>query len=193
MSSAPESKNSRLSHCHSSAKEARAESYDCLIKNVEMTNPIAIDEMKLFPAQQSQILSCLEGEVCSQHGDSSLGDNALGTHSTVKSRDENSSLERRFRHASMESWPQLKRRKIEHQRTHSFTTSPSFWGTKPHSIQRGPASTYLKTMELNVDNAFMEHVNKSADVEICPETNYNLKEGIESTFLSQHGEVYSSS
>ncbi|KAI3456809.1 hypothetical protein Pfo_013472 [Paulownia fortunei] len=192
VSSAPESENLRLSYCHNSAKEPRVESCDSLIEKVEMINPIRlVDKTKQFPAQQSQILSCLEGEVCSQHGDSPLGDYGLVKHSTVRSHGENSSLERRFRHASMESWPQLKRRKIEHQQTHSFTTSPSFRLRKPHSIQRGPASTYLKNMEINVDTVLMEtfHVNKSTDIEIRQEMNSNLMEGIESTVLSQNGEL----
>ncbi|KAK6149413.1 hypothetical protein DH2020_016938 [Rehmannia glutinosa] len=191
VSSAPESENLRPLNSCNLAKEPREELCDSLIGNVDMLNQICgvLDKMKQFPAQQSEILSCLEGEVCSQHGDSPLRDYGSVTYGTVWSHGENSSLERRFRHASMDSWPQLKRRKIENQQSHSFTTSPSFRVRKPHSIQRAPASTYLKNMETNVDTVMDTfHVNKSTDIEPS-EMNSNLAEGIESTFLSQNGEV----
>ncbi|KAL6570893.1 hypothetical protein OROGR_000443 [Orobanche gracilis] len=91
-------------------------------------------------------------------------------------------------YASMESWPQLKRRKIEHQQTHSLTTSPSFRVRNPHSPQRGPARTYPKNMEINtVVDTF--HVDKHTDIQIPPEIISDLVETYESTFSCQNGEV----
>ncbi|KAL6529433.1 hypothetical protein OROGR_015056 [Orobanche gracilis] len=92
-------------------------------------------------------------------------------------------------YTDMESWPQPKRRKIEHQQTHSLTTSPSFRVRNPHSPERGPARIYLKNMEINaVVDTF--HVDiKHTDIQIPPEIISNLVEGYESTFSCQNGEV----
>nr|AMP82904.1 TCM_029457 [Catalpa bungei] len=194
MSNAPENDNLRHSPCYNSTEEPSAESHGCLIEKVGMTNPICVslDNTKQFPAQESQILSHVEGEAHSQHADSSLGDNELVTCGTARSpRGEKLLLERRFRHASMESWPQLKRRKIEHQQSHSFTTSPRFRVRMPHSILKYPANSYLKNMEINVDTVLVDSfdVNMTSNVEILQEMDSDLTEGIESTFLSQNGEL----
>ncbi|KAL7088096.1 hypothetical protein ACP275_13G108300 [Erythranthe tilingii] len=101
------------------------------------------------------------------------------------------SNENSVRQTNMGSWPQPKRRKIEHQQTHSFTTSPSFRVRKPRSNQRDPASAYLENIEINTENALMDtfHVYKNVNTEIHQEMNSNLREGIESAILSQNGEV----
>ncbi|KAL0443276.1 UNVERIFIED_CONTAM: hypothetical protein Slati_2050300 [Sesamum latifolium] len=114
MANAPEMENLRPSVCLNSVKEPRAESSDCLIEKVQMSNPscVVLDKRKQLLVQESQILSCLEGEVSGQHADTPGADNGFVACSTIRSpRCENLSLERRFRHASMESWPQPKRRK----------------------------------------------------------------------------------
>ncbi|GFP99894.1 hypothetical protein PHJA_002133500 [Phtheirospermum japonicum] len=173
-------------NAYNSAKEPRAESCDTMIGNLGMLNQICgvLDKMKQFHAQQSQVSSCLEGGVCSQHRDSPLRDNVFVTYGTVYPDDECSSPRRRLRHASMESWPQLKRRKIEHQQIRSSTTSPSFRVRKPGSTQRGPASTYLKNM--NAVDTF--HVDEHIDIEIPPDIS-KLVEGIECSFSCPNGEV----
>ncbi|KAL6536729.1 hypothetical protein OROMI_026310 [Orobanche minor] len=90
-------------------------------------------------------------------------------------------------YADMESWPQLKRRKIEPQQTHSLTTLPSFRVRNPHSPERGPA-IYLKNMEINaVVDTF--HVDKHTDIQIPPDIISNLVEGYGSIFSCQNGEV----
>ncbi|KAL8469696.1 hypothetical protein ACS0TY_032513 [Phlomoides rotata] len=151
--------------------------------------PVADSENPSFrsPISKPDTRACLEAkvEVCSQHGDSSLRDNVLGTHNTFRLHGENSSLEGSLRHTSMESWPQVKRRKIERQQANSFTTSPSFRVKKHHSIHGGPVSTYWKSMEINADTALVEHVHESSDARIRPEMNSSLKGGNS----SEHGEV----
>ncbi|KAK4439695.1 hypothetical protein Salat_0304400 [Sesamum alatum] len=194
MANAPEIENLRPSVCLNSVKEPRAESRDCLIEKVQMSNPscVVLDKRKQLPAQESQLLSCLEGEVSGQHADLPGADNGFVACSTIRSpRRENLSLERRFRHASMESWPQPKRRKIGLQQTHSFTTSPSLRVRKPDSNQRGPANKHLLNIGINIDTVLMDtfDLNTITDAEICPKMDSNLTEGIESTFLSQNGEL----
>lgn len=175
VASAPESKNSRLSFGQNSAKDPAAKSSGCSIKKAG-TNPIAINEIEQYPARQSQLLSLPESEVCGEHGDSSLGNNSLG----------------RFRHSKIESWPQVKRRKIEHHQAHGFATSQSFRVTKPHNFQRDPDITYPKNMEIDIDTGLVVHVEKCTDDGIYSEVNINLMEGIQSAISSQHGEVQSS-
>ncbi|XP_011095547.1 uncharacterized protein LOC105174968 isoform X2 [Sesamum indicum] len=194
MANAPEMENLRPSVCPNSVKEPRAESDACSIEKVQMSNPscVVLDNRKQLPAQESQILSCREGEVSGQHADSPGVDNGFVACSTIRSpHHENLSLERRFRHASMESWPQPKRRKIETQQTHSFTTSVSLRVRRPDSNQRGPSNKYLANIGINIDTVLMDtfDVNTITDTEICPEMDPNLTEGIESTSLSQNGEV----
>ncbi|KAG8386018.1 hypothetical protein BUALT_Bualt03G0105400 [Buddleja alternifolia] len=193
MSNAPEIKNTRLSHCLNSVNEPRPELGDCLIEKVEMSNPtdFDLDRIQQLPAQESQILSCLEGEISGQHSDSPLAHNGFVTCSTLRSQHaENSSLERRSRIIGMESWPQLKRRKIEHEQFHSFTASPSFRTKEPHSSQKGPGYTYLENMKINAETVLMDTfgVNKSTDMEIGQEMYSNLTEGIESPFSAQNGQ-----
>ncbi|KAH6822742.1 inner centromere protein [Perilla frutescens var. hirtella] len=185
--SVSESKNLRLSYDHNSADDPEAKSYDCSIKKVG-TNPIAINETKQNLAHQSPMLSWPDGEVCREHGDSSLENNHSGRLGTVWLHGKNSSLERRFTHMRIESWPQVKRRKVEHQQAH-FTTSQSFRMTKPHSFKKDPGNTYPKTMEIDADTELVDHANKIMDDEICSEVNTNQIEGIQSAILSQHGEV----
>ncbi|XP_057765462.1 uncharacterized protein LOC130986167 isoform X2 [Salvia miltiorrhiza] len=185
VSSAPESKNSRLSYAQHSAKDPAAKSDDCSIKKAR-TNSIAVKEIKQYPAQQSQILSWPESEVCSNHGDSSLGKTSLGKSSMIRLDDKNSSLERRLRHAKIESWPQVKRRKVEHQQAHGFATSKCFRVTKPRAFQRDQ-----ETMEIDIDSGLVVHVEKSTNDGICSEVHTNLMEEIQSAISSQHGEVES--
>lgn len=188
MSSAPESNNSMLSYGQNSAKDPAAKSNDCSIKKSGI-NSIVINEIKQYPAQQSQILLWPESEVCSRHGESSRGNNFLGRPSTIRLDNKNSSLERRLRNVRIESWPQVKRRKIEPQQAHCFASSQSFRVTKPHTFQRDPDITSPKTMEIDIDTGLMVHAETSTDDGICSEVNTNLMEGIQSTILSQHGEV----
>ncbi|KAL1556173.1 hypothetical protein AAHA92_11828 [Salvia divinorum] len=188
--SVPEIKNSRLSHVQESDKDPAAKSNACLVKK-EWTNPIAIVEIKQYPAHQSQILSWPESGVSSKHGDSSLGITSLRRPSVIRLDDKNSSLERRLRHVRTESWPQIKRRKIEHQRDHGFATSKSFRVTKPHTFQWDPDIAYQKTMEIDIDSALLVHVEKSMDDGLCLEVKANPMEEIQSAMLSQHGEVES--
>lgn len=56
------------------------------------------------------------------------------------------------------------------------------------------ANTDLKSMEINIDTVLMDRfdVSKTTDMEIRQVMDSNLMEGIESTFLSQSGEVCSS-
>ncbi|KAL0353506.1 UNVERIFIED_CONTAM: hypothetical protein Sangu_0931900 [Sesamum angustifolium] len=194
MANAPEMENLRPSVCLDSVKEPRAESSDCSIEIVQMSNPscVVLDERKQLPAQESQILSCPEGAVSDQHANSPGADNGFISCSTIRSpRRENSSPERRFRHAGMESWPQPKRRKIEHQETHSFTTLPSLRVRRPFSNQRGPSNKYITNIGINVDMVLMDtfDLNTITDTEICLDVDSNLTEGIESTFLPQNQEV----
>lgn len=185
VSSAPQSENLSPSHCHNSAEQPIKGSSE----KAEMTIPICVvlDNLKPFPTQQSQILS-LNERVSPRRVE------GLVTRSAVRSHGENLSLEKSFRQGSMESWPQLKRRKIEHQQTHSFTTSPIFRVRKPNSNGRGPANMYLKNIEISTDTVSLDtfHVNESTDTLMHQEMNSNLIEGIASSFLSQNGEVYSS-
>lgn len=191
VSIVPERKNSRLSYVYSSADDdSVVQSYGCSIKKAGK-NPIAINEIKQYTAQQSQMLPEPVGDVFNEHGDSSLGSKSFERPSTVRLQGKNSSLARIFTHARTESWPQAKRRKIELQQTHSFTASQCFRVAKPHSFQRDPGNMYLKTMEVDVDTGLMEHVNLSMDDGICSEVKTDRVEVIQSSILSQHGEVYS--
>lgn len=192
VSVVPERKNSRLSYVYSSADDSVVQSYGCSIKKAG-TNPIAINEIKEYTAQQSQMLPCPQGEVFNEHGNSSLETKSFERPSTVRLQGKNSSLTRIFTHVRTESWPQAKRRKIGFQKTHSFTTSKCFRVAKPHSFQRDPGNMYPKTMEVDIDTSLMEHVNMSMDDGICSEVNTDRMEVIQSAMLSQHGEVYSSS
>ncbi|KAL3643279.1 hypothetical protein CASFOL_014094 [Castilleja foliolosa] len=180
----------KASHAYNSVKDPRAESCDSMIGNLGMLHQICgvldLDKMKKTPVQQSQISSCLEGGVCSQHRDSPLRDDVFVTCGTVYPYNECSSPRGRFRHASMESWPRLKRRKIEHQQVRSLTTSPR---RKPGSTQKGSASTSMKNMEISLDTAVDTfHVNEHTDIEISPEIS-NLVEGIECSFSCPNREV----
>ncbi|KAL0362929.1 UNVERIFIED_CONTAM: putative L-type lectin-domain containing receptor kinase S.7 [Sesamum calycinum] len=179
---------------HIEESKSQEQSSDCSIEKVQMSNPscVVLDERKQLPAQESQILSCPEGAVSDQHANSPGADNGFISCSTIRSpRRENSSPERRFRHASMESWPQPKRRKIEHQETHSFTTSPSLRVRRPFSNQRGPSNKYITNIGINVDTVLMDtfDLNTITDTEICLDVDSNLTGGIESTFLPQNQEV----
>lgn len=182
--SVPESKNSRLSHVQESEKDPAAKSNACLIKKAG-TNPIAVDEIKQYPAHQT----CPESGVSSKHGDSSLGITSLGRPSMIRLDDKNLSFERRLRHVRTESWPQIKRRKIEHQEDCGFATSKSFRVKKPPTFQWDSDIAYLKTMEIEIDSGLVVHVEKSKDDGLCLEVNANPMEEIQPAMLSQHGEV----
>ncbi|XP_042007784.1 uncharacterized protein LOC121756336 [Salvia splendens] len=184
--SVPESKNSRLSHVQESEKDPAANSSACLIKKAG-TNPIAVDEIKQYPAHQT----CPESGVSSKHGDSSLGITSLGRPSMIRLDDKNSSFERRLRHVRTESWPQIKRRKIEHQQDRGFATSKSFRVKKPHTFQWDPDIAYQKTMEIEIDSGLVVHVEKSKDDGLCLEVNANPMEEIQPVMLSQQEEVES--
>lgn len=149
------------------------------------TNPIAIEGIEQCAAQQSPILSWPEDDVCCEQEDSSLGNYSFRKSSTIRSDDKNLSLERRLRYSRIESWPQIKRRKIEHQQAHGFATSQRFRVTKPLTFQRDLDITFPKTMEIDVDNG----VDKTTDDGICLELNTGLMEGIQSSIISHHGEV----
>ncbi|XP_047982643.1 uncharacterized protein LOC125223510 [Salvia hispanica] len=188
--SVPESKNSRLSQVQESEKDQAAKSNACLIKKAG-TNPIAIDDMKQYPAHQSQILSWPESGVSSKHGDSSLGITSLGRPSMIRLDDKNLSFERRLRHVRTESWPQIKRRKIEHQQDRGCATSKSFRVTKPHTFQWDPDIAYQKTMEIEIDSGLVVNGEKSTDDGLCLEAKANSMEEIQPAMLSHHGEVES--
>ncbi|KAG6405251.1 hypothetical protein SASPL_132838 [Salvia splendens] len=188
--SVPESKNSRLSQVQESEKDPAAKSNACLIKKAG-TNPIAIDDMKQYPAHQSQILSWPESGVSSKHGDSSLGITSLGRHSMIRLDDKKLSFERRLRHVRTESWPQIKRRKIEHLQDRGCATSKSFRVTKPHTFQWDPDIAYQKTMEIEIDSGLVVHGEKSTDDGLCLEAKANPMEEIQPAMLSHHGEVES--
>ncbi|GER32837.1 exocyst complex component SEC3 [Striga asiatica] len=189
VSSTPEGQNFRVSHAYISAEEPRAESCDFMIDNVDTLNQICsvLETTKQFPAQESQISSCLEGGLCGRDRDSPLRNNVLLTYGTVSPCGENLSPERRFRHFSVETWPQLKRRKLEHKETHNLTTS-TFKLRKPHSTKSG--SIYFLNIDTYLDTAADAfHADRHTDNEIPPEMVSNLAAGIESAFSSHNGEV----
>lgn len=188
VSSAPENKYSRLSFDRDAAKDPGAKSYDCSIEK-ERTNPIEIEGLKQCLAQHSQVLSWPEDDVCREHEDSSLVNNSFRKSSTIRLDGENLSLERRLRYPRIESWPQVKRRKIEHQQADGFATFQRFRVTKPRTFQRDLDITFPKTMEVDIDTSVVEHVDKTTDDTICSEVNTDLMEGILSSKSSQHGEV----
>ncbi|CAA0832468.1 Unknown protein [Striga hermonthica] len=189
VSSTPEGQNIRVSHAYISAEEPRAESCDFMIDNAVTLNQICsvLETTKQFPAQKSKISSCLEGGLCGRDRDSPLRNNVFVTYGTFSPCGENSSPERRFRHVSVETWPQLKRRKLEHKETHNLTTS-TFKLRKPQCTQSG--STYFLNIDTYLDTGTDTfHADRHTDTEIPPEMVSNLAEGIESAFSSHNGEA----
>lgn len=184
VSSAIESKYTSLSFSHNSAKDPGPKFYGCSMEK-EGTNSIEIEGIKQCAVQQSPILSWPEDDVCCEQEDSSLGNYSYRKSSTIRLDDKNLSLERRLRYSRIESWPQVKRRKIEHQQAHGFATSQRFRVTKPPTFQRDLDITFPKTMEIDIDIG----VDKTTDDGICLEVNTDLMEGIQSSTISQHGEV----
>ncbi|CAA0815393.1 Unknown protein [Striga hermonthica] len=189
VSSTPESKKFTVSHAYVSGEKPVAESCDSMMGTVGTLNEICgvLETIKQFPAQQSQSCSCLEGRLCSQHRDSPFGDNGCVTYGTNTPCGESSSPERRFKHAKVESWPQPKRRKLEHKKTHNLTSS-TFKLRKPHKTQS--SSTDFGIIETNLDSvvdAF--HADRLTDIEIPPVMVSNVEERIESAFSSENGKV----
>ncbi|GER32455.1 actin cytoskeleton-regulatory complex protein PAN1 [Striga asiatica] len=189
VSSTPESQKIRASHAYVLGEVPVAESCDSMIGNVGTLSEICgvLETIEQFPAQQSQSCSCLEGRLCSQHRDSPFGDNACVTYGTNSPCGESSTPERRFRLAKMESWPQLKRRKLEHKNTHNLTSS-TFKLRKPHRTQS--ISTVFGNIETNLDSVVDTfNADRLTDIAIPPVMVSNVEERIESAFSSENGKV----
>ncbi|KAL3821130.1 hypothetical protein ACJIZ3_007035 [Penstemon smallii] len=185
MSTASGGKTCRPSYSLDLKIKPNGDSRDILIGEVEMANPTSSfhGKIKQVAVQELHALPCLESEVSNQIEDLPLGENILATSSKDGSPQvEYLSLDRKFKFTS-----------IEHQQTNSRTTPPNFRMKKLHSIQRGPASRYLKDIEVDVDTVLMyaSEVSNNSDIEMHQRMDFNLTEGLQSTSESQNGEVRS--
>ncbi|KAL3851131.1 hypothetical protein ACJIZ3_013013 [Penstemon smallii] len=193
VSNAPGSKTDRSPYSFNSVKKPVAESHVCLTEKVEMGSSTCIhDKTKQVSTQEFQVLPCLNGEVSCQYADFPLSENVLVTIGTEGSPQvEDLSLEKKFRTSSIESWPQPKRRKLEHQQANSCTTSPNFRIRKLHSFQSGPTSKHLQSLDMDVDTVLRDasEEKESSDMDMHQVMDFNLTKGLGSTFESQIGEV----
>lgn len=145
-------------------------------------------ESCVFPDKQQQLsaqgarMSCLEVEAQSQHADSSLGDMNYGA--SMFSHGENSSAGKTSQ-LSMKSWPKLKRKKAEHQQSHTFKAR------RLHSVKMVPVQEHLESMEINKRVGSLDpFVSKSTDSGTYLEMGSNWEKRSKSSLSSQNGEVY---
>ncbi|XP_022855628.1 uncharacterized protein LOC111376856 isoform X2 [Olea europaea var. sylvestris] len=167
---------------------------------------IVLDEKRQLPLREMQIFSFPDIEVPSKYEhnlssdmrdvDRSLpeGENGLLTcNSAVSLHHEGEILnissasdpqitkkhsppERRFRPGEENSWPHIKRRKIEDKQANSFTTSPSFRVRNPYCIELDPTTSCLKNTETKGNAILVDALNEDG----------NLLEVIESAPKSQN-------
>lgn len=169
METPPESEKLGSSQFQNFVEELRLDSFGSISQELQAKNYIS--------AELSQNFSCPLVVLSGKQVDSPVRDNGYNT-----------SLERKCRHFSIESWPQLKRRKIECQRTYSF--SPINRTRVSHNIFSGPGSKHLYNMKVNADTNYtgISDGNVITDAEIHKKMLSNLTEGTESVFSSQKPE-----
>ncbi|CAI9760369.1 unnamed protein product [Fraxinus pennsylvanica] len=165
---------------------------------------IVLDEKGQLPLRETQIFSCLDGEVSSKHEHNLSsdkrdldrsppeGDNGLLSSNSVGSLHHGNEIlsissasdpqitkkhsppERRSRPAEEHSWPQIKRRKIEDKQTNNFTTSPSLRVRNPYCSQLDPTTSCLKNNETVLVDAFKDDGSLMEVNESAPESQ-NIK------------------
>ncbi|MCD7456025.1 hypothetical protein HAX54_030498 [Datura stramonium] len=193
-------------HISSLTKKVTGDSQDCLAKNFDIEDPISIspDAKRRSCTPNDPNLSCFNGEnsygdvrvKCDMDRDSHQKENGMLMWSPLQSGqndDENlrlsvsSELETtrepwfddRFRSVKLDSWPQVKRKKVEDKQTNCFSACPNSPMPKLYQVHMDAVSLNFNTSQGKTDNV-VEHTpfrSKSSNVGISEKKNCHLKEG----------------
>ncbi|CAN4102612.1 unnamed protein product [Withania somnifera] len=183
------------------------DSHDCLVKELELEDLTSISaDAKRQPSMPNDPnLSCLDGE--NSLGDASTKrsmdrysnqrENMLTwsprqsrcndeenleilVSSKIENARESSLFDERFRSVKLDSWPQVKRKKIEDKQTNCFSVCPS---SELHQAQMNAVSLNFSTSPEEIENV-VEHAPfqaKSSNMGISEKKSCTLEEGIDST------------
>nr|XP_016483516.1 PREDICTED: uncharacterized protein LOC107804187 [Nicotiana tabacum] len=198
-------------HISSLTKKVTGDSQDCLAKNFEIEDPTSIspDAKRQSCMPNDPNLTCFNGEnsdgdvtiKCNVDRDSHQKENDMVTCSPLQSGhsdNENVNLsissdienarvlslfDGRFRSAKMDSWPQVKRKKIEDKQANCFSDCPKSEMSKLYRIQMDAISLNFNTIQEKSGNV-VEHTPfrvKSSNSGISEKINCHLKEGAPSS------------
>ncbi|XP_015083030.1 uncharacterized protein LOC107026542 isoform X2 [Solanum pennellii] len=181
-------------HISSLTKKVTGDTQVCLAKNFDIEDPISIspDAKKRSCTPNDPNLSRFKGEesyrdVCvkfdmdrdslpsGQKDDENLN---LSVSSKLEITRE-PLFDDRFRSAKMDSWPQVKRKKVEDKQTNCFSACPSSQMSKLYQAHVDTVSLNFNTSQEKTDNV-VEHTpfrTKSSSVSISEKKNCHLKEG----------------
>ncbi|XP_049342685.1 uncharacterized protein LOC125806975 [Solanum verrucosum] len=181
-------------HISSLTKKVTGDTQDCLAKNFDIEDPISIspDAKKRSCTLNDSNLSRFNGEdsygdVCvkcdmdrdslpsGQNDDENLNLSVLSKLETTREP----LFDDRFRSAKMDSWPQVKRKKVEDKQTNCFSACPNSQTSKLYQVHVDTVSLNFNTSQEKTDNV-VEHTpfrTKSSSVSISEKKNCHLKEG----------------
>ncbi|XP_059666562.1 uncharacterized protein LOC132312277 [Cornus florida] len=152
-------------------KQEAGDSQGCVVEEAGMTDPtsIVVDNQNLLHPEdkldwRSKGIVASDERNLQERRKTRLVEGSLfeyGSVGSVHNEEKNASCinsefqvakksflpQRSLSSAMQDSWPQFKRRKIEGQQTKFFSASPSCRVERLHSIERGPAKRYLRTVE----------------------------------------------
>ncbi|KAH0733524.1 hypothetical protein KY289_004712 [Solanum tuberosum] len=181
-------------HISSLTKKVTGDTQDCLAKNFDVEDPISIspDAKKRSCTPNDPNLSRFNGE--DSYGDICVKcDMDRDSLPSGQNDDENLNLsissklettreplfDDRFRSAKMDSWPQVKRKKVEDRQTNCFSACPNSQTSKLYQVHVDTVSLNFNTSQEKTDNV-VEHtpfITKSSSVSISEKKNCHLKEG----------------
>ncbi|XP_009784551.1 uncharacterized protein [Nicotiana sylvestris] len=198
------------------AEKVTGNSQDCLVKELEIEDLTSIsqDTKRESSMPNDRNLYCFDGESshgdvcvkCDMDRDSHQKENDMPTWSpqqsgcndeqnlnlSISSEIENSResllFDGRFRSAKLDSWPQVKRRRIEDRQTKCFSVCPNSQMSKLYHMQMDAISLNFNTTQEQSDSVLelTPFRAKSSDVCISEKKNCSFGEGISSLLKLQN-------
>ncbi|XP_059285324.1 uncharacterized protein LOC132038659 [Lycium ferocissimum] len=207
-------KTAATRHISTLTERVTSDFQDCLAKELEDPTSISPDAKRQPSMPNDPNLSCLDGE--NSHGDACCKHN-MDRHSHQKEDDmltwslqqsgyndeenldlsissetenprESSLFDGRFRSVKLDSWPQVKRKRVEDKQTNCFSLCPSSQMSKLYHIQRDAISFDSNTIQEKSGNV-VEHTPiraKSSNMGISEKKICLLEEGIGSLLKLQN-------